>query len=460
MVVIKKYLVNKMDTLLFKIMRRISYLSKLEIDKKKKLIIDKLQSCGSDFWLNGTKHYFSNPLKVLIGNNVHIGDNFYAKTDGGLIIESHVHISRNVTIYTENHDFKGDVIPYSNQSIHKPVFIGEGSWIGMNVSIAPGVKIGKGVILGIGSIIIKDVKDYEIIKNFSSTVVSTRDSEKFENSLEKNFIGGVNGKQLSEKQINKFKSSYFDNRKSPIVFVLGTGRSGSKSIVDSLNLVEGVNAYHEKFIGLIKLSTDYAYGKRRDIVKSEILEILKNTVYPKNSKLVIHSDQRFWNLSPILSEIFPNSKFVHLHRGVLKSVKSMYSRRWYEINEYPNIYNHEWAKYRLQGYNVIINPVKDWDKLSQIAKCTWYWNYVNYYIHKDLTDLNLNSFTVQLKNIGKEYNRLIKFIGLDINNSSTSFLHSNRLRKSDIDRFDYIDDNTMLNEINTFLKKNKETFNA
>ena len=47
----------------------------------------------------------------------------------------------------------------AGQSITKPIVIGEGSWIGADTYILPGVTIGKGCIIGAGSLVVKDCLD-------------------------------------------------------------------------------------------------------------------------------------------------------------------------------------------------------------------------------------------------------------------------------------------------------------
>lgn len=47
--------------------------------------------------------------------------------------------------------------------IHKPVTIGEYSFIGGGSCIMPGISIGKGCVVGVGSVVTKDVPDYTIV---------------------------------------------------------------------------------------------------------------------------------------------------------------------------------------------------------------------------------------------------------------------------------------------------------
>lgn len=43
------------------------------------------------------------------------------------------------------------------------IIIGNDVWIGLNTIILPGVKIGDGAVIGAGSVVTRDVQDYEIV---------------------------------------------------------------------------------------------------------------------------------------------------------------------------------------------------------------------------------------------------------------------------------------------------------
>ena len=64
----------------------------------------------------------------------------------GVEIGKYCHIAKGLTIYSHNHNWKSEeYIPYDDANIKKPVVIGDCVWIGCNVTIAPGAKIGDGV---------------------------------------------------------------------------------------------------------------------------------------------------------------------------------------------------------------------------------------------------------------------------------------------------------------------------
>ena len=61
----------------------------------------------------------------------------------------------------------------------KPVTIGDAVWIGANVSIAPGTKIGSGVIISTAAAVFGEIPDCAIIRGNPAEIVGYRDKELF-----------------------------------------------------------------------------------------------------------------------------------------------------------------------------------------------------------------------------------------------------------------------------------------
>ncbi len=118
--------------------------------------------------------------KISIGNNNYIGKNSVISGEGGLIIGNNCSISSELLIYTWNHDYKNsNVLPFSKERIFKPVIIEDNVWIGRRVTIAPGVKIGEGSIIGIGSVVTKDVPKLSIVGGNPAKLIGQRDEKKY-----------------------------------------------------------------------------------------------------------------------------------------------------------------------------------------------------------------------------------------------------------------------------------------
>lgn len=131
--------------------------------------------------------------KIRVGCNVHINRHAFIRGEGGLVIGDNVHIARNLVVYTMNHNFQGDRLPYDHTHIYKPVTIGRNVWIGINVTIVPGVTIGEGAIIGAGTVVSSDVPDLAVVGSGPTRVLSYRDDEQYRRLDAEKRYGGRSG---------------------------------------------------------------------------------------------------------------------------------------------------------------------------------------------------------------------------------------------------------------------------
>lgn len=99
--------------------------------------------------------------RCMIQANVHIG--------------SHVIMGPDVKIYSRNHKFDRLDIPIQDQG--KNYFettIGNDVWIGANVIITAGCKIGDHAIIAAGSVVTKDISDYAIAGGVPARIIKHR----------------------------------------------------------------------------------------------------------------------------------------------------------------------------------------------------------------------------------------------------------------------------------------------
>lgn len=113
--------------------------------------------------------------KVSLGDYSGIGIN--AKIKGTCTIGKYVMMGPDCTIYTWNHEFSDTSRPMMEQgfSEEKEVIIGDDVWIGGNVTILPGVKIGSHSIIGACSVVTKDVPEYAIVAGNPAQVKKYRE---------------------------------------------------------------------------------------------------------------------------------------------------------------------------------------------------------------------------------------------------------------------------------------------
>lgn len=119
-------------------------------------------------------HSFSS-ANLAIGNCVEFGPSVIIDYTGGVVIKDHVWISEEVMIFTHDHIVNTKQLK-KNQSIKaSPLVIEEDSWVGARSIILPNVeRIGKGAIIGAGSIVTHDVDDYLIVAGNPIKVIGGR----------------------------------------------------------------------------------------------------------------------------------------------------------------------------------------------------------------------------------------------------------------------------------------------
>ena len=110
-----------------------------------------------------------------IGDNSWIGQNCYFHSAGGIEIGKNVGIGPNVKILTSFHEEEGIETPILFSELEfKEVVIEDDADIGIGTIILPGVRVGKGVQIGAGSIITKDIPDFAVAFGSPTKVVRYR----------------------------------------------------------------------------------------------------------------------------------------------------------------------------------------------------------------------------------------------------------------------------------------------
>ena len=151
-----------------------------------------LGQCGRGVRIHGRFHV-TGAKNIHLGSNIHINENAFFRGEGGLFIGDNTHISRNLIIYTVNHQYQGTRLPYDEQKVLKPVHVGANVWIGMNVLIVPGVSIGDGAIIGMGTIVSQDVPALAIIGSAAQRILKTRDEAHYNHLIASKSYGGMGG---------------------------------------------------------------------------------------------------------------------------------------------------------------------------------------------------------------------------------------------------------------------------
>ncbi|MCI1986465.1 MAG: sugar O-acetyltransferase [Lactobacillus sp.] len=104
------------------------------------------------------------PFAVDYGRHIRIGENFYCNVDAVFLDTSWITIGDNVKIgprvnlLTAGHPLdaatRTQLLEFA-----KPITIGDNVWLGGNVTVLPGVTIGRNAVIGAGAVVTKDVPE-------------------------------------------------------------------------------------------------------------------------------------------------------------------------------------------------------------------------------------------------------------------------------------------------------------
>ena len=99
---------------------------------------------------------------------------------GKFCIGKNTAIGPMLVVTTDNHNYKGEALPFDKTVITKDVIIAENCWIGANVTLLPGTKIGEGAIIQAGSVVHGEIPPLAIAGGNPAKVFKYRDKEHYE----------------------------------------------------------------------------------------------------------------------------------------------------------------------------------------------------------------------------------------------------------------------------------------
>lgn len=199
-----------------------------------------------------------------------------------------------------------------------------------------------------------------------------------------------------------------------LVFIISTGRTGTKFLARFLNQIPNVVSKHEPEPDkkIVDLGINYS---RNIIGTQEAVQIIKNSrkaIYKelkrKNCDLYIESNNRLFSLIPVLRLAFEDPKIIHIVRDGREYVRSGMSRAWYRDKD---------KAYRLRAKYFSNDEYCDtWDEMDRFKKIIWRWKTKDEFIYEGLTNYD-NYLRVKFENIfnnnHKGIYKIAEFIGIE-----------------------------------------------
>ena len=111
--------------------------------------------------------------RVKFGKNVFINHSAILSASGGIEFEDGAMAAPGLRIATINHDMYDRHLTYT----YGKVTVKKNAWLGLNVTICPGVTIGQYAVVAAGAVVTKDVPDYAVVGGVPAKVIWYLDPE-------------------------------------------------------------------------------------------------------------------------------------------------------------------------------------------------------------------------------------------------------------------------------------------
>ena len=114
---------------------------------------------AGDALINGGTRFLGRG-QVIVGGQTWVGPNcsFYTHPNASIVIGDRCDIAPEVSFVTGSHVL-GTSERRAGDGCTKPIFIGNGCWIGARATILGGVRVGNGSVVAAGAVVTKDVPE-------------------------------------------------------------------------------------------------------------------------------------------------------------------------------------------------------------------------------------------------------------------------------------------------------------
>lgn len=112
--------------------------------------------------------------RVKFGKGVFINHSAILSASGGIEFEDGIMAAPGLKIATINHDMDDRHLTYT----YGKVIVKKNAWLGLNVTICPGVTIGKYAVVAAGAVVTKEVPDYAVVGGVPAKVIKMLDPDK------------------------------------------------------------------------------------------------------------------------------------------------------------------------------------------------------------------------------------------------------------------------------------------
>lgn len=171
----------------------------------------------------------------------------------------------------------------------------------------------------------------------------------------------------------------FNDADRPCIFVLSTGRVGTKTLAALAGLSRHVIALHEPIPKLYALSSLYYRcntGTFHDEVFAEAFLTARREIFRyalSFGRGYVETSPQVTFLAPVIRIAVPNARFIHIVRDPKNFVRSGMRRGWY--------FNHPMDNTRLKPIHQS-DDYRCWNQWETVEKIFWLWKETNVWINR------------------------------------------------------------------------------
>jgi acetyltransferase-like isoleucine patch superfamily enzyme len=127
---------------------------------------------GGGSWLQALDGY-GPAVAIELGDGTNIAGGCVLSAAVSIRLGRAVLLARNVYIADHGHAFEDPALPVLAQGFRdiRPIEIADGAWLGENVVVCPGVRIGRGAVVGANAVVLEDVPDHAVAVGAPARVV-------------------------------------------------------------------------------------------------------------------------------------------------------------------------------------------------------------------------------------------------------------------------------------------------
>ncbi len=127
-------------------------------------------------WVQATSRLDDPGVGLQIGDDTYIGPRAVLGAGGGIRIGARVLFGAGVQLLAENHLFADPGVAVRDAGVaRRGIIIEDEAWLGNSVIVLDGVTIGRGAVIGAGSIVTRDVPPHAIAAGNPARVMRMRD---------------------------------------------------------------------------------------------------------------------------------------------------------------------------------------------------------------------------------------------------------------------------------------------